>query len=106
MSTYVGRGVEYGIGLDAREGTVDCTVGTESESVAFTVYIEELALAVGAIEARGRISYSARNLNQLRKSLQGQAEYVRLVHPLLAATATDELMRQAGAREQKKPARP
>ncbi|MFJ9707168.1 hypothetical protein [Streptomyces sp. NPDC101234] len=106
VSAYAGGGVEYSIGLDVRAGTVDCTVGTESESVAFTVYIEEPALAVGAIEVRGRISYSARNHSQLRKSLLGQAEYVRLVHPLLAAAATDELMRQAGAGERKKPARP
>ncbi|MFK0160067.1 hypothetical protein ACIQVK_49425 [Streptomyces sp. NPDC090493] len=65
VSTYTGGGVEYSIELDVREGTVDCTVGTEADSVAFSLPIEQLALATGAIEARGRISYSARNLTQL-----------------------------------------
>ncbi|MFK0288144.1 hypothetical protein ACIQVL_47835 [Streptomyces sp. NPDC090499] len=106
VSTYTGGGVEYSIELDVREGTVDCTVGTEADSVAFSLPIEQLALATGAIEARGRISYSARNLTQLRKSLFGQAGYVRLVHPLLADKATEALMRQAGAREWKIPGRP
>ncbi|MFD4605377.1 hypothetical protein ACFWPQ_46110 [Streptomyces sp. NPDC058464] len=85
---------------------MDCVVGTGTKTVDLTVNVEQLALAAGVIEGRGEISYSARNLTQLRKSLSGQAKYVRLVHPLLADKATEPLMRQAGAREWKKPARP
>jgi hypothetical protein len=99
VSTYQGGGVEYQVGLDFREGSVECRASTETESVAFTAGIEDLALASGVVELRGRVSYSARNLKQLRKSLLGQAEYVRLVHPFLADSAAEDLMRQAGARE-------
>jgi hypothetical protein len=106
VSTYTGGGVEYSVELDVREGYVDCVVGTETETVDFTVNVEQLALTAGVIEVRGKISYSARNLTQLRKSLSGQAGYVRLVHPLLAGKATEALMRRAGARAWKKPARP
>jgi hypothetical protein len=99
VSTYKGDGVEYQIGLDPREGTVECSVSIAAESVTLTASIEDLALATGAVELRGRISYSARNLKQLRKSLSGQAEYVRLVHSLLSGSAAEDMMRQAGARE-------
>ncbi|MFF5372821.1 hypothetical protein [Streptomyces sp. NPDC013187] len=99
VSTYKGGGVDYQIGLDPREGTVECSVSIAKESVTLTASIEDLALATGAVELRGRISYSARNLKQLRKSLLGQAEYVRLVHPILSDSAAEDLMRQAGARE-------
>ncbi|WP_406117733.1 hypothetical protein [Streptomyces sp. NBC_00989] len=106
VSTYTAGGVEYSVELDIREGYVDCVVGTETETVDFTVNVEQLALTAGVIEVHGKISYSARNLTQLRKSLSGQARYVRLVHPLLADKATEALMRRAGARAWKKPARP
>jgi hypothetical protein len=61
--------------------------------------LEDVALAAGVVGLRGRVSYSARNLKQLRKSLLGQAEYVRLVHPILADSPTEALMRRTGARE-------
>jgi hypothetical protein len=99
VSIYKGGGVEYQIGLDPREGTVECNVSIAAESVTLTASIEDLALAAGAVELRGRLSYSARNLKQLRKSLSGQADYVRLVHPFLSGSAAEDLMRQAGARE-------
>ena len=99
VSTYTDGGVEYQIRLDFREGAVECSAGIETESVTFTAGIEDLALAAGVVELRGRVSYSARNLKQLRKSLLGQAEYVRLVHPFLADSGAEGLMRQAGARE-------
>jgi hypothetical protein len=64
------------------------------------VDIEPLAIVTGVVEKCGGISYSARNLKQLRKSLLGQADYVQRVHPFLNDTATaEDLMRQAGARE-------
>ncbi|MER8029579.1 hypothetical protein ABTZ78_11510 [Streptomyces bauhiniae] len=104
VSTYQGGGVEYQFGLDFREGAVECHVGTETESATFTAGIEDVALAARVVELRGRMSYSARNLKQLRKSLLGQAEYVRLVHPVLADSPTEDLMRRAGAREWRKDA--
>ncbi|WP_146608167.1 hypothetical protein [Streptomyces sp. NTH33] len=99
VSAYRCGGVEYQIGLGFRDGVVECSASTETESVAFTASIEDLALAAGVVDLRGRVSYSARNLKQLRKSLLGQAEYVRLVHPFLAGPAAEGLMRQAGARQ-------
>ncbi len=99
-SSYKGAGVEYRFRIDGSEGSVDCTVEMQTETVTLIVDIESLAIAAGVVEKRGGVSYSARNLNQLRKSLQGQAEYVRRVHPFLADPATAEnLMRQADARE-------
>lgn len=68
--------------------------------VSLTAGVEPLAIAVGFVEKRGGLSYSARNLNQLRASLQGQADYVRRVHPFLTDPATAEsVMRNAYARE-------
>ncbi|MER5449908.1 hypothetical protein ABT065_30445 [Streptomyces sp. NPDC002764] len=63
-----------------------------------TVDIEPLAITAGVVEKRGGISYSARNLKQMRKSLLGQAGYVRRVHPLLTDAATIEDPDEAGRR--------
>ncbi|MEU6371830.1 hypothetical protein [Streptomyces sp. NPDC046909] len=99
-SIYRGAGVEYRIWLDNQEGTVGCDAKIHLEAVNLTADIEPLAIAAGVVEKRGGISYSARNLNQLRKSLHGQADYVRRVHPFLADPATAEnVMRNADARE-------
>lgn len=99
VAAYRSGEVEYRMLLDRRDGTVECSVKTETDSVMFTVGIEALALATQVVDRRGRLSYSARNLKQMKKSLLGQAEYVRLVHPFFADAAPEELMRQAGARE-------
>ncbi|MFI9833772.1 hypothetical protein ACIHIX_39500 [Streptomyces sp. NPDC051913] len=99
-SHYKGARVEYRILLDVMEGTASCDVEIATDTVDLTVDIEPLAIATGVVEKRGRISYSARNLNQLQKSLRGQADYVRRVHPFLADPVTAaRLMREAGARE-------
>ncbi|MDQ1042025.1 hypothetical protein [Streptomyces sp. V4I2] len=96
---YKGPTVEYWISLDYSEGTVGCSVELEADTYLLTVDIEPLAITAGVVERRGGISFSARNLKQLRKSLQGQADYVQRVHPfLIGADAAQELMRQAGAR--------
>lgn len=56
------------------------------------------------MEKRGGISYSARNQNQLRKSVQGQVDCIRRVHPFLTDPTTAEtLMRRADAREWRLP---
>ncbi|MER6273949.1 hypothetical protein [Streptomyces sp900105755] len=73
VSTYTGGGVDYSVELDVREGYVDCVVGTETETVDFTVNVEQLALTAGVIECHGKISYSARNLAQLRPRLRSAA---------------------------------
>jgi hypothetical protein len=99
-STYKDGGVAYEVVLDFGEGAVECQVRLRTDSVTLTVDIEPLAIAVGVVEKRGGISYSARNLKQMRKSLQGQADYVQRVHRFLTdADAAEELIRQAGARE-------
>jgi len=101
VSAYKGGGVEYEVALDFREGGVNCSVSFEVDSVTtLKLDIEPLAIAAGVVEKRGGLSYSARNLKQLRKSLLGQAGYVQRVHPLLTDAATiEDLMRRAGARE-------
>lgn len=107
VSTYIGSGVKYEIALDFREGTVECGACIETESAMLTADIKDLALAAGVVELLGRISYSARDLKQLRKSLQGQAEYVQRVHPLLSgADVAEGLMRRADAREWSKNGQP
>ncbi|MBO4254226.1 hypothetical protein [Streptomyces griseorubiginosus] len=101
VSRYKGGGVEYAVSLDVREGAVECDVSFTTDALSFTVDIEPLAIAAGIVDKRGGISYSARNLKQLHKSLLDQAYYVRRVHPLLTADAatTEDLMRRARARE-------
>ncbi|MFJ9633937.1 hypothetical protein ACIRU8_40200 [Streptomyces sp. NPDC101175] len=104
VSTYESGGVEYEIALDFRDGSVECGVLFRTDSVTLTVDIEPLAIAAGVVEKRDGISYSARNLKQLRKSLLGQAGYVQRVHPLLTDAATiEDLMRRAGAHEWHRP---
>jgi hypothetical protein len=100
VSTYTGGGVNYEISLDLREGTVECRANIEKESATLTADIEDIALAAGIVERRGNISYSARNLKQFSKSLQGQVGCVQRAHPLLAdADVAEDLMRRAHARE-------
>jgi hypothetical protein len=99
-AAYKGPGVAYRFRLDGQEGTVDCIVEVPAGAVDLVADIEPLAIAAGVVEKRGGISYSARNQSQLQKSLQGQVDYVRRVHPFLADPARAEsLMRQADARE-------
>ncbi|MFK0288800.1 hypothetical protein ACIQVL_51280 [Streptomyces sp. NPDC090499] len=106
-ASYKAAFIEYWISLDYAEGTVGCRVKTETDTIMLTVDIEPLAVSTGVAEKCGAISYSARNQKQLRKSLQGHAEYVQRVHQLLIDSATAEsVMRQAGAREWEKRAEP
>ncbi|WP_217240227.1 hypothetical protein [Streptomyces sp. AC555_RSS877] len=98
--TYKSAVVEYRIRLDNSEASVEYSAKIDTGTVRLTADIEPLAIAAGVVEKRGGISYSARSLKQLRKSLQGQADYLQRVHPFFADAATAEsLMRRAGARE-------
>ncbi|MDN3029410.1 hypothetical protein [Streptomyces sp. S.PB5] len=102
-SDYKGAVVEYRLRLNESEGTVGCSAMTETDTIMLTLDIEPLAMAVGVVEKRGGVSYSARNLRQLRKSLQGLVDYVQRVHPFFTDAATAQnVMRQAGAREWRK----
>jgi hypothetical protein len=106
-SHYTGPVVEYWSSLNYSEGTVRCSVELHADTYFLTVDIEPLAITTGIVEKRGGISFSAQNQKQLRKSLQGQADYVQRVHPFLTDTDTaEELMRQAGAREWSKDGTP
>ncbi|MGW0860534.1 hypothetical protein [Streptomyces sp. NPDC002690] len=101
VSTYTGGGVAYEISLDRGEGAVGCGVGIEKAGVTFIAGIEQISIAAGLLERRGSVSYSARNLGQLRKSLLGQIGCVPRLHPLLSGggDAAVVLMRRAHARE-------
>lgn len=102
VAAYKGDGVSYRVRLDDTEGSVECGVMVETDTGMLTTDIETLALAVRAVDRRGAVSYSARNVEQLRKSLLGQAEYVRLVHPFLTGGDPEGVLRRAGAREWRK----
>ncbi|MFE4663780.1 hypothetical protein ACFRI7_02995 [Streptomyces sp. NPDC056716] len=103
-SIYRGSGVEYRVGLDFESGGyVEITAKIEMDSVRLRAEVEPLAIAAGIVEKRGGVSSSARNQKQMRKSLVGQVDYLRRVHPFLADPATaEDVMRRAGARETEK----
>lgn len=99
-SRYKGTVVEYWISLDYAEGTVGCRAVIDAEAYLLTVDLEPLAITAGVVEKRGGISFSARNLKQLGKSLLGHADYIQRVHPFLSEPAgAEDLMRHAGARQ-------
>lgn len=93
--------VEYRTYLDVGEGSVEIAVGLRTQDIWFTVCIEQLAIAAGIVDKRGTVSFSARNLKQLKKSLVGQRVFVEPLHPLLSGDLESavRLMRAAGARE-------
>ncbi|MFG3370522.1 hypothetical protein ACGF0K_36935 [Streptomyces sp. NPDC048156] len=101
-TSYAGGQIEYSIFLDRREGVVFCTVELDSVSSRLRAGLEEVAVASGVVERRGRISESARNMKQMKKSLLGQVEYVRLVHSVLSGEGAEQVMRDAGAKESPK----
>ncbi|MEU6371827.1 hypothetical protein [Streptomyces sp. NPDC046909] len=96
-ATYRGDGLVYEVCLDWRAGDVDTWVDFRSDAYLFHVGLEALALSLEIVEKRGGISYSARNLKQMKNSLEGQAAYVDLVHPIIAAGEVERLMVEAGA---------
>ncbi|MFF1303101.1 hypothetical protein [Streptomyces sp. NPDC058307] len=53
------------------------------------------------MDKRGTVSFSARNLKQMKKSLVGQRAFIEPVHPRLSGDLESavRLMRAAGARE-------
>ncbi|WP_030043243.1 hypothetical protein [Streptomyces resistomycificus] len=105
VAAYTGSGVTYEVVLGLWDGHVEIHACRETESTLCKVSVERLTVAAGVVDRRGRVSFGARSLRQMRKSLAGQVRYVELVHPLVAgdADAAVELMRGADAREWSKP---
>lgn len=106
VATYTGSDVRYEVVLGLWDGYVEIHACRETEATLCKVSIEKLALAAGAVDKPGGVSFSARSLRRMRKSLAGQLRYVELVHPLVSgdAQAAVELMRRADAREWSRPA--
>jgi hypothetical protein len=106
VATYTGSGVRYEVVLGLWDGYVEIHACRETEATLCKVSIEKLAVAAGAVDGPGGVSFGARSLRQMRKSLTGQLRYVELVHPLVTGdgAAAVELMRRARAREWSKPA--
>ena len=106
VATYTGSGVTYDVVLGLWDGYVEIHACRETPSTLCKVSVEKLAVAAGAVDRPGGVSFSARSLRQMKKSLAGQLRYVELVHPLVTgdAEAAVELMRRADAREWSKPA--
>ncbi|MFI0976889.1 hypothetical protein ACH4SP_07660 [Streptomyces sp. NPDC021093] len=98
-ASYKQGAVRYDISLDPSEGQLVSTVTATLERSVLTAELEQVAIAAGITEARGRISFSARNLRQLRNSLLGHAQYISLLHPRLVGGGSEEVMRRADASE-------
>ncbi|NNN35263.1 hypothetical protein HLK59_33845 [Streptomyces sp. S3(2020)] len=99
VATYAGTGVRYTVVLGLWAGDVEIHVCRETPSTECKIGVEKLALAAGVAGPPDGVSFGARSLRQLRKSLAGQVRYVELVHPHVSV----ELMRAAGAREWRRP---
>ncbi|MFG2940590.1 hypothetical protein [Streptomyces sp. NPDC048282] len=106
VATYIGPAVTYKIVLGLWQGDVEIHACRRTALTECKVGVEGLALAAGVISRRGEVSFGARTLRQLRRSLTGQVRYVELVHPLLSGDPDSALalMRAAGAREWQRPA--
>ncbi|WP_406439759.1 hypothetical protein OHB00_31665 [Streptomyces sp. NBC_00631] len=105
VATFAGSGVAYKVVLGLWQGDVEIHVCRRTALTECKVGIEGLAVTAGVVDRRGGVSFGARSLRQLRRSLAGQVRYVELVHPLVSgdpATALS-LMRAAGAREWHRP---
>ncbi|MGY4925389.1 hypothetical protein [Streptomyces sp. 900105755] len=104
--TYAGSGVTYKAVLGLWQGDVEIHVYRRTALTECKVGIEGLAVSAGVVDRRGRVSFDARSLRRLRRSLAGQVRYVELVHPLVSGDPDEalSLMRAAGAREWRRPA--
>lgn len=104
VATYTGSGVRYRVVLGLWDGDVETQVCRDTGATECKVGIGKLAVAAGVLDSR--VSFGARSLRQLRKSLAGQVRCIELVHPLVSGEleAAVTLMRAAGAREWSRPA--
>ena len=106
VATYVGPAVTYKVVLGLWQGDVEIHACRRTALTECKVGVEGLALAAGVVPRRGGVSFGARTLRQLRRSLVGQVRSVELVHPLVSGDPDTALahMRAAGAREWHRPA--
>ncbi|MEU6377737.1 hypothetical protein [Streptomyces sp. NPDC046909] len=104
VATYTGAGVRYRVVLGLWDGDVEIHACRETGPTECKVGIGKLAVAAGVV-AGGRVSFGARSLRQLRKSLAEQVRCLELVHPLVSGELEPAvaLMRAAGAREWRRP---
>ncbi|MEV0097290.1 hypothetical protein [Streptomyces sp. NPDC050738] len=65
VSKYAEGSVSYDIGLDAREGSVETSVELVIGDASLICGVEDVAITVGSLESRGKISFSARNLEEV-----------------------------------------
>jgi hypothetical protein len=80
--------------LDPDEKIVMTRVAMDAGDKRLVAELENLVQAAG-LAARNRVAHSAHTLNDLRGAVDSQAQYVRLLHPLV----TPDLLRAANARE-------
>ncbi|MGW7239144.1 hypothetical protein [Streptomyces sp. NPDC054804] len=106
VATYTGSGVTYQVVLGLWQGDLEIHACRETASTVCKVGVAGLARAAGVVDRRRGVSFGARSLRQLRRSLTGQIRYVELVHPLVSGAPDPALalMRAAGAREWHRPA--
>ncbi|BCB83921.1 hypothetical protein [Phytohabitans suffuscus] len=95
---FVGRGLRYRIMLDPDDMAVITRVEVETESKRLVAELDNLVQAAG-LGAPNHVKYSARTLTALRKALESQAKYVRLLRPRLVSDTVLQLMQMANARE-------
>jgi hypothetical protein len=105
VATYTGSDMRYEVVLGLWDGHVEIHACRATPATLYKVSVEKLALAAGAVDRRGGVSFSARSPKRMRKSLAGQFRYVELVHPLMTgnAEAAVALMRRADARAWRRP---
>ncbi|MFG2964191.1 hypothetical protein ACGFZS_13015 [Streptomyces sp. NPDC048288] len=106
VATYIGSAVTYKVVLGLWQGDVEIHACRRTALTECKVGVEGLALAAGVVDRPGRVSFGARTLRQLRRSLTGQVRYLELVHPVVSGDPDTAfaLMRAAGAREWQRPA--
>ncbi|MFG2960624.1 hypothetical protein ACGF5O_43750 [Streptomyces sp. NPDC048291] len=105
VAAYAGSGVTYKAVLGLWQGDVEIHVCRRTALTECKVGIETLAVSAGLVDRPGHVSFDARTLRRLRRSLAGQVRYVELVHPLVSGDPDTALtlMRAAGAREWRRP---
>lgn len=96
--SYVGRGVTYRIMLDTDDKAVLTRAETEVGSKHLVAELEDLVEAA-QLGARNHVVMNVTTLRGLRRALESQANYVRLLQPHMAPENLVSLMRLANARE-------
>jgi hypothetical protein len=98
--SFVGSGVRYRIMLDAQDQLVVTRVDVDlgRPATRLTAKLEDLVQAAG-VGVRNHVALSARSLKSLRRALESQARFVRLLQPYVGPGGIVDLMRKANARE-------